>query len=86
MRDFPISSYEKTSKAIAKTLALKAKSSGNKLLEEVAEEKDESKREEKEKNRRMAEAVFYKAMDNYCNGDDDFKDCLKELATALKCL
>lgn len=79
-----ISSWEKQNKSIAKTLALKAKISGNALLEQVAEEKDETKRDEKEKNRRMVESVMYKALSNYENGDCEFCDCIKELCAALK--
>lgn len=71
-------------KSVAKELAIKAKMSDNWLLDQVAEEKDETKRDEKEKNRRMAEAVFYKALNNYDTGDYSFKECMKELCQALK--
>lgn len=81
-----ISSYDKQRKTIAQKLALKAKMSGNKLLKEVAMEKDTSKQNEKEINRRMADAIFYKALENYDDNECTFEECIKEMVGALKAL
>lgn len=61
------------------------KAAGNdEILEEIAEETDPKKKQEREKNCEVIHMVVSKCVDNYRDGEYDFPTTINMLCAALK--
>lgn len=83
MKGKSIDSFEYPYKAADKALKKAAAESDNDLLDEVVEEEDPKKRQERETKCIMVRKVVDKCLGNYREGEYSFKQSMKMLSEAL---
>lgn len=85
MKHYPetIDSYETARDRALKKIKDAAKDSDNEVLEELSEELDPKKRQERESNCQAVRMIIDKCLEDYREGEYDFKTMVKMITDAL---
>ena len=76
--------YKKQEEAFAKALSKASKKSGSELLKKVSVEVEKRNDQESKDRCRMAYMVFDEALDEYKEGEMEWKEVVEDLHKALK--
>lgn len=80
---YPIDCYESARDKALKKIKDAAKDSDNEVLEELSEELDPKKRQERESNIQATRMIMDKCLESYREGEYSFQETVKMITSAL---